>query len=402
MDAMKFKVSLVTVVVIQVFYWLSINQQEVLLLRVGLPLRVTSSGGPGKNLSKKDQAPFQRIPLRATPSGGPAKNLLKDQAPFQHLIYAASGGRLGNNLYSLAATYAIAKMNHRKLALAPNYVKKIKNFLNMSYLDFETADAPPTLVEKQQLSIKKEYLFQYEHKLEHLRDEDVKVGYIQVMRYFVPYAGEIRDLFKINTNLVTSTQEFLHDLHVPHNSVFVGIHVRRGDMISKRLLAMGQQTPKIRYFEKAMNFFLSKYSNYSTVQFIVCSDDLPWCVRNLMSVRLNWGSWNSSRAHHNKHKSFGDPTVNHSTRNLHPQRSSPEYGIHFSPGLSREFDLALLAECNDSIMSVGTFGWWGGWLAGGDVIYFNHPIANRSNIGINRLWVNEDFFWPTWIGMDDK
>ena len=94
----------------------------------------------------------------------------------------------------------------------------------------------------------------------------------------------------------------------------------------------------------------------------------------------------------------------HSTRNVHPQRSRPEFDIHVIPGmsgLSQEFDLALLAQCNDSIMSVGTFGWWGAWLAGGDVIYFNQPIENGSNIGIHKFWVNKDFFWPTWIGMDD-
>ena len=56
MDVMNFKVvSLVIVVeVILSFYWLSINQQEAFGLRVALPLRVTPSGEPGKNFSRKN------------------------------------------------------------------------------------------------------------------------------------------------------------------------------------------------------------------------------------------------------------------------------------------------------------------------------------------------------------
>ena len=111
MDVMNFKVvSLVIVVeVILSFYWLSINQQEAFRLRVALPLRVTPSGEPGKNFSRKNQAPFQRVPLRVTPSDGPGKNSSKDQVSFHRCIYADPGGRLGNNLYSLAATYHCAK-----------------------------------------------------------------------------------------------------------------------------------------------------------------------------------------------------------------------------------------------------------------------------------------------------
>ena len=196
---------------------------------------------------------------------------------------------------------------------------------------------------------------------------------------------------------------------MPQKSVFVGIHVRRGDLLGKEAVSRGQLVPTIRYFEKAMTFFLSKYSNYSTVQFIVCSDDIQWCKSSLKSVRLAADSKfdesmvsvvnvSSAANPDEKQESGVNSAVDYG--NQDSQLASPAYGIHFSPGLSPEFDLALLAQCNHSIMTLGTFGWWGAWLAGGDVIYFNHSMKEGSRIG--KVWINEDFFWPTWIGMDDK
>ena len=50
-------------------------------------------------------------------------------------------------------------------------------------------------------------------------------------------------------------------------------------------------------------------------------------------------------------------------------------------------------------MSVGTFGWWAGWLGGGDVIYYTKPYAPGSpkDIGFSK----EDFFPLHWIGIGD-
>lgn len=44
---------------------------------------------------------------------------------------------------------------------------------------------------------------------------------------------------------------------------------------------------------------------------------------------------------------------------------------HHVAGDSPELDLAVLAACNHSIMTLGTFGFWGSYLAGGEVLYPN-------------------------------
>ena len=86
---------------------------------------------------------------------------------------------------------------------------------------------------------------------------------------------------------------------------------------------------------QAMLHYVKKYPN---VHFLVISDDLPWCRDHLLPSPLA-------------------PVVT-----VPPvARSAPT-------------DLAVLSLCNHTIGSVGTFSWWAGWLAGGEVIMYAHPI----------------------------
>jgi len=64
-------------------------------------------------------------------------------------------------------------------------------------------------------------------------------------------------------------------------------------------------------------------------------------------------------------------------------------------------DMAILASCQHLIVSVGTFGWWAGFLVGrgeGRVVYFRdqfdmgHKI-NRGNV------VLDDYFPEQWHGI---
>eukprot|EP00923_Selenidium_pygospionis_P004134 GHVN01006563.1.p1 GENE.GHVN01006563.1~~GHVN01006563.1.p1 ORF type:complete len:227 (+),score=12.81 GHVN01006563.1:111-791(+) len=164
--------------------------------------------------------------------------------------------------------------------------------------------------------------------------EDVIIGpHLFIWQYLWPYQAEIRERFVIHNELVESTQQFLHGLRELHpQSVTVGIHVRRGDY---RMLM--RTIPKSKYLKNAMMYYLSKYTD---VHFIVCSEDIEWCQTN-------------------------EPY-------LQPGKLGSHYGVHFSTGKhGAPWDMALLAQCNHTIVTVGTFGWWGGWFAGGEVIYFN-------------------------------
>ena len=277
--------------------------------------------------------------LTAVLSGGKYKESSGQPVPVkEHIVFVdRTFGRLGNKLYHLAASYAIALKSHRKLVIAPRYNDKIKTLLNISHLDANIAYVQN---ETKIQIIPKSLINKYDPELELPNGTDVRPEYIHVMNYFLPYASAIRNHMVINDNLVSSTQHFLHCLHLPSSSTFVGLHVRRGDRTSDKWKKAGQLLPGLQYLKNAMAYILSKYTN---VNFIVCSDDITWCKKNLKKGMLKYVA---------------------------------EYGTHFSPGKSAEWDMALLAQCNHSIMTVGTFGWWGAWFAGGETIYFNYPFRN--------------------------
>jgi galactoside 2-L-fucosyltransferase 1/2 len=51
------------------------------------------------------------------------------------------------------------------------------------------------------------------------------------------------------------------------------------------------------------------------------------------------------------------------------------------------------------LSTVGTFGWWTGWLAGGNVTYFKWPAREKTQF---RRAFGKDFsdhFYPSWIGL---
>ncbi|KAK2170852.1 hypothetical protein NP493_1130g00052 [Ridgeia piscesae] len=99
--------------------------------------------------------------------------------------------------------------------------------------------------------------------------------------------------------------------------------------------------------------------NFSRVHFVVCSDDISWCRENL----------------------------------------SRQKNLSFSEGKSYRVDLAILSLCNHTLTTVGTFGWWAGWLAGGVTTYYRN-FAPKSAIAYKGLNI-ADHFWPNWIPMTD-
>ena len=92
---------------------------------------------------------------------------------------------------------------------------------------------------------------------------------------------------------------------------------------------------RIIHYLQAMLHFLRRYP---TAHFLVMSDDRDWCRSQLAPASLA------------------------------PLVTVPG-GPRSAPG-----DLAALSLCNHTIASVGTYSWWGAWLAGGDVVMYAQPI----------------------------
>ncbi len=108
--------------------------------------------------------------------------------------------------------------------------------------------------------------------------------------------------------------------------------------------------------------------SYEHVLFVVTSDDIAWCHENLNATDIHIASTGNGYS---------------STQDLIQ-------------------DLAVLSMCNHTIMTVGTFGWWAAWLAGGQVIYVD-SLANDGTI--LQKEIDHDFrnyYPPLWIAMDSN
>ena len=139
--------------------------------------------------------------------------------------------------------------------------------------------------------------------------------------------------------------------------VRVGVHVRRGDFIGGWARSRGHTVADQRYIQRAMGHFVERWGTSSgdgalrgamghfvgrfpRVQFVVVSNDIRWCQ---------------------KHVAFNGSGVD----------------VVFSVGHNTGEDLALLASCDHTVMTTGTFSWWGGQLA---------------NFLVNALAINEEYW----------
>ena len=139
-------------------------------------------------------------------------------------------------------------------------------------------------------------------------NQDILIwGYFQSDKYFEGCDEEVRNLFTFPEDIVKRIDERLGKI----DKHLVGVHVRRGDYLRFPTI---HPTQTVEYYKQA-------FSKFDDCCFIVASDDIPWCEKNL----------------------DGDNVI-------------------FSNCTSELEDMYLLSQCNSSIVSNGSFAWWGSFL----------------------------------------
>ncbi len=289
-------------------------------------------------------------------------------------LYVRPRNRLGNNLFQMASTYGIAKKTGKIPVLSKSFLSVDQLFPNVwKYFDFgepgkniaEITEIGHAIMDSELLTLGQgNYLV---------------CCYMQSWKYFDGFSEDVRDMFQFEPSLIEMADNYLKMLYKyemieghsltfvdgghsmtfvgeGHSVTFVGVHVRRGDTTAMNSINDGYITPTLVYIHHAMNYFRKSFKN---VLFVVTSDDLDWCRTNLKY------------------------------RDVHIPKD----------GRDRFADLVLLSQCNHTIMTVGTFGWWAGWLAGGTVLHFSQPARQGSNYrnGFNDNFT--DFFPANWISM---
>jgi len=191
-------------------------------------------------------------------------------------------------------------------------------------------------------------------------------GFFQTWKYAEPIAMQLRQQLKFKNKITEFVTNFLSTCVPPGWSklefVRVGIHVRRGDFFHKGPKQIGFNTADEWYLTQAMNYFVDRFPR---IQFIVASDDISWCQKHVnVSV-------------------FNNTNVN----------------ITFSVKHNAAQDLALLATCNHTVMTTGSYSWWAAWLANGIAVYYANFPKRRSHL--SRLYHSEEYYHPNWVGIDD-
>lgn len=278
-----------------------------------------------------------------------------------------TGNRLGNHMFYYAGVLYVAWLTGRRpiLLYSSNQTRLDKAF------DLDIA----VVGEEKRCPVKHflhSFVYAYNIGVKDLInvDSDVSIqlkGAFCSWKYTQPIEDQLRRKLRFHRNLTNFAKKFL-STNVPRGwnvSTFVrvGVHVRRGDFLKSWAVERGFTVASREYLYRSMTYFVDRYRR---VQFIVSSDDIGWCRENIKPSTFNQGRIN----------------------------------ITFSSEHSTEQDLALLASCDHTVMTTGTYSWWASWLANGTTVYYEKFPRLES-----LLWHRSrvaDYFLPTWIGMDWK
>ena len=273
------------------------------------------------------------------------------------LLFAHLVGRLGNQLWIYSSLIGMAKKTNRiPIACVNNNISKVFANFSIPIYTFHECKKKFNFSSKNVIKIKEKRNFYYDVEMigqllaSNSRPALIS-GFFQNFGYFIEYSTDIRAELLIRKRYRERAQVYLQKVFkfatTEHNSadvcglqnkinkncpVFVSIHVRRGDVLKIPYNIV----PDSVYFQKAMDYFRNKFETKTI--FVVISNDFSWSKLNIKGEDVYF---------------------------------TGEDGMK-----SREDDFAIAVACNHTIMSMGSFGWWIGFLTGGDVIYKKHWIKD--------------------------
>ena len=288
----------------------------------------------------------------------------KERYVVAHLVAG-----LGNHLWIYSSLYGIAKKTSRiPIACAKYNISKLFSNLSIQIRSYQNCKFDQILLSNYSLKIKENKFIFYDTKMVALLKEanntfaSISV-FLQNIGYFVEYTDELKHQLRLRETIRSRAQHFLHQtiqtyckyrFNVTKKDkiciglnlqVMIAVHVRRGDMLKHPFTVVPSQS----YFIRAMTYFRNKYRN--RVIFIVVTNDWKWSKKNI--------------------------------------KGNDVFFTHDSGPKSKEEDFAIGVACNHTVMSVGTFGWWMGFLAGGEVVYFRDWVKGRA-----KQWYNNGQYFP--------
>ncbi|XP_058136522.1 galactoside alpha-(1,2)-fucosyltransferase 1 isoform X2 [Dasypus novemcinctus] len=268
-----------------------------------------------------------------------------------------SDGRFGNQMGQYATLLALAQLNGRRAFIPPAMHAALAPVfrITLPVLAPEVDSHTPW----RQLELHDWMSEEYAH----LEDPFLKfTGFPCSWTFFHHIRGQIRSEFTLHEHLREQAQGLLSQLRLGRSGgrpgTFVGVHVRRGDYLEVMPRRWKGVVGDRAYLQQAMDWFRAQHD---APIFVVTSNGMEWCREN---IDVSQGDVIFA----------GD-------------------GLEGSPGK----DFALLTQCNHTIMTIGTFGFWAAYLAGGDTVYLaNFTLPDSSFL---KIFKPKAAFLPEWVGI---
>lgn len=284
---------------------------------------------------------------------------------LENVICISITGRLANAMFQEAFVFTFAKNKGKPMVIfsSENPLTDIFTLegLNWKYDSTHLCRCYPKYFDRWDCAFDDQY-----EKLQLSSKDTVQVfGYFQSWKYLKGYEREIKKLFTFQPSIRQRADKQLQgiiksfqDKGVTKKTVLVGVHIRRGDYVTeKTFVNFGYNVATETYIHNAVKYFQDRYPD---VLFIVCGNDLPW-AREVM------------------------------------QKYERTY---FVEGNSPSQDMALLTGTHHTLMTVGTFGWWIGWLTNGTTVYYKHTYREGTDFMMEFNGGITDHFPPHWVGLD--
>lgn len=269
-----------------------------------------------------------------------------DNASPLYITYSLHG-RLGNWMFAYASLHGIAKRNNRHGFIS------VSNGLHGVFDINKTLSWTPDCME----DFHETYGCKYDTRTENLPKVNLTLKqYFQSWKYFRGHELDIRKQFKFLPDIYDRSRNIFRRYKGDNSNVTtVCVHVRRTDMMIPSSTNLGFKSAPLEYIINAMDYMRKKFAD-KNLNFLVVSDDFDWTSNYL---------------------------------------KGPDIAI--VPRHHAYIDLAILSMCNHSIVTTGTFGWWGAWLAGGHTVYYKNFPESGSHL--DKEFDRSDFYPLDWVAM---
>ncbi|CAF1122214.1 unnamed protein product [Adineta steineri] len=262
------------------------------------------------------------------------------------IILRERSGRLGNRLFMFASAYGLSLKYSCQLYIDQNIINELQTSFEMNLTSLLSKSQLNNFTSITKIENHCSYIPDVLHSLNNSYSIELS-GYWQVHKYFLDYMEQIKQQLRFKKSILDRVKNFLEKNIDKNISTSVGIHIRRGDFLLVRRVSSDN------YIFNAMSHFQIKYHS---VIFIIVSDDKGYC-----------------------RKTFGQ-----------------KKNVLVTPdSFSAADDLATLTLCKHTILTAGTFGWWGAFLSQnrlGDVLTDSKP--DHTPLDAN---CRQDDYFPSWF-----